>query len=84
VSSNDYDPEVYKRLAATGKYYNTGKVLIGLLRNPPRQYPTSSEETMQGILLGVRSYGLYPRWMLKAVGILLASLVLLCMMLSAL
>ncbi|MFZ9070901.1 MAG: hypothetical protein ACO2Z7_06500 [Burkholderiaceae bacterium] len=46
------EQRVYKELAATGKYFNTGKVLIGLTyqRKPPEM--TQSEEFMQGILLG--------------------------------
>ena len=46
------EQKVYKELAATGKYVNTGKVLIGLTyqRKPPEM--TQSEELMQNILLG--------------------------------
>jgi len=46
------EQKVYKELAATGKYVNTGKVLIGLTyqRKPPEM--TRSEVFIQNILLG--------------------------------
>jgi hypothetical protein len=46
------EQQVYKDLAATGKYYNTGKVLIGLSYVPKPPQMTQSEEFMQNILLG--------------------------------
>jgi hypothetical protein len=46
------EQQVYKDLAATGKYYNTGKVLIGLAYVPKPPQVTQSEEFMQNILLG--------------------------------
>ena len=46
------EQQVYKELAATGKYYNTGKVLIGLAYVPKPPQMTQSEELMQNILLG--------------------------------
>lgn len=48
-------PEVYKKLAATGRYYNTGKVLIGV-QHVPRQKRMMSkdEERLQTALLGQR------------------------------
>jgi hypothetical protein len=46
------EQQVYKELAATGKYYNTGKVLIGLSYVPKPSQMTQSEEFMQNILLG--------------------------------
>jgi hypothetical protein len=46
------EQQVYKDLAATGKYYNTGKVLIGLSYVPKSPEMTQSEEFMQNILLG--------------------------------
>ena len=48
-------PEVYKKLAATGRYYNTGKVLIGV-QHVPRQKRMMSkdEERIQSALLGQR------------------------------
>lgn len=46
------EQKVYKDLAATGKYYNTGKVLIGLSYVPKPPEMTQSEEFMQNILLG--------------------------------
>jgi len=46
------EQQVYKELAATGKYYNTGKVLIGLAYVPKPPQMTQSEEFMQNILLG--------------------------------
>jgi hypothetical protein len=46
------EQQVYKDLAATGKYFNTGKVLIGLAYVPKPPQMTQSEEFMQNILLG--------------------------------
>jgi hypothetical protein len=46
------EQQVYKELAATGKYFNTGKVLIGLSYVPKPPQMTQSEEFMQNILLG--------------------------------
>jgi hypothetical protein len=46
------EQQVYKDLAATGKYFNTGKVLIGLTYVPRPPQMTQSEEFMQNILLG--------------------------------
>lgn len=46
------EQEVYKRLASTGKYVNTGKVLIGLSYVPKPRQMTQSEEFIQNILLG--------------------------------
>ena len=46
------EQQVYKDLAATGKYFNTGKVLIGLSYVPKPPQMTQSEEFMQNILLG--------------------------------
>jgi hypothetical protein len=46
------EQQVYKELAATGKYFNTGKVLIGLAYVPKPPEMTQSEEFMQNILLG--------------------------------
>jgi hypothetical protein len=46
------EQKVYQELAATGKYVNTDKVLIGLThqRKPPEM--TQNEEFIQGLLLG--------------------------------
>ncbi len=46
------EQKVFKELAATGKYINTGKVLIGLTyqRKPPLM--TDGEELIQSLLLG--------------------------------
>lgn len=47
--------DVYKKLAATGKYYNTGKVLIGVQHVPVKKYVMSrDEERLQSVLLGQR------------------------------
>ncbi len=46
------EQQVYKELAATGKFFNTGKVLIGLAYVPKPPEMTQSEEFMQNILLG--------------------------------
>ena len=48
------EQKVFKELAATGKYVNTGKVLIGLRYQRPPQEMTQSEEFIQGVLLGKR------------------------------
>lgn len=48
------EQEVYKKLASTGKYVNTGKVLIGLSYVPKPPQMTQSEEFIQGVLLGKR------------------------------
>lgn len=44
--------EVHKRLAMTGKYFNTGKVLVGIAHEPRRKEMTQDEELIQGVLLG--------------------------------
>jgi hypothetical protein len=47
-------PDLYKKLAASGRYVNTGKVLIGLqYQRPPRQMGRE-EERIQAIMLGLR------------------------------
>ncbi len=46
-------PEVFKALAASGRYYNTGKVLIGLQYNRPLPQLYSDEELVQAALLGI-------------------------------
>ena len=46
------EQKVFKELAATGKYVNTGKVLIGLTYQRKSPEMTQSEELMQNILLG--------------------------------
>lgn len=46
-------PEVFKALAASGRYYNTGKVLIGLQYNKPLPSLNSDEELVQAGLLGI-------------------------------
>jgi hypothetical protein len=84
MSYHHYNPEVYRRLAATGKYYNTGRVLIGLMKKNPVQYPTLSEEIIQGALLGVRHQSMYPRWTRKILTWTVLSLFLLLLALSAL
>jgi hypothetical protein len=48
------EQKVFKELAATGKFVNTGKVLIGLRYQRPPQEMTQSEEFIQGVLLGQR------------------------------
>jgi hypothetical protein len=52
---------VYKKLAACGKYHDTGKVLIGLQYQPPtRHLMGPDEEIVQRILLGQR-FSIWPR-----------------------
>jgi hypothetical protein len=43
--------EVYKELAYTGKYFNTGKVLMGVSCEPRPRPLTHSEELVQSALL---------------------------------
>jgi hypothetical protein len=45
------EQKVFKELAATGKYVNTGKVLIGLRYEPRPPAMTESEEIIQNLLL---------------------------------
>lgn len=46
-------PDIYKQLAATGKFYNTGKVLIGVQYTPKNHRIMSrDEELIQSALLG--------------------------------
>lgn len=47
--------EIYEQLAATGKYYNTGKVLVGSAHEVPRRVFNADEQEMQAVLLGSRS-----------------------------
>jgi len=46
------EQQVFKELAATGKYFNTGKVLIGLTYQPKPAPVTPDEAFLQNILLG--------------------------------
>jgi len=46
------EQQVFKELAATGKYFNTGKVLIGLKCQPKPAPVTPDEAFLQNILLG--------------------------------
>jgi hypothetical protein len=43
--------EVFDRLAASGRYLNTGKVLIGLQHQPKRRPLTRDDERLQAALL---------------------------------
>lgn len=46
-------PEIYNKLAASGRYLNTGKVLIGLQHIPvQRRVTTRDEDRVQSALLG--------------------------------
>ena len=47
------NPDVFKALAASGRYYNTGKVLIGLQYSKPLPQLNSDEELVQAGLLGI-------------------------------
>jgi hypothetical protein len=42
----------FKKLASTGKYVSTGKVLIGVSYQPKLSYLNCDEELIQGVLLG--------------------------------
>ena len=48
--------EVYRELAASGRYVNTGKVLIGVSHVPRPRQMTQSEEVIQDALLGNSRY----------------------------
>ena len=45
------EQKVFKELAASGRYVNTGKVLIGLTYQPKPAPMTESEEFIQNLLL---------------------------------
>jgi len=45
------EQKVFKELAASGRYVNTGKVLIGLTYQPKPPLMTDSEEFIQNLLL---------------------------------
>ena len=48
-------PDLYKKLAASGRYHNTGKVLIGLQHIPRQRNKMSrDDEIIQSVLLGQR------------------------------
>lgn len=48
-------PEIYEKLAACGRYHNTGKVLIGLQYEPRQKIVmTRDDEIIQLIMLGHR------------------------------
>jgi hypothetical protein len=47
-------PDIYNKLAATGRYFNTGKVLIGLQHQRPPRQMGREEERIQAIMLGLR------------------------------
>ena len=74
------EQKVYQELAATGKYYNTGKVLIGLAYVPKPPQMTQSEELMQNILLGNYRLLVSDRAMvyITVVLVVLASLLVAC------
>ena len=48
--------EVYRELAASGRYVNTGKVLIGASHVPRPREMAQSEEVIQDALLGNSRY----------------------------
>jgi len=48
--------EVFKELAASGRYVNTGKVLIGVAHVPRPRQMTHGEELIQEALLGTGRY----------------------------
>lgn len=45
------NPVMYKQLAATGKYHNTGKVLIGVAYQPKIRKMNYDERLIQNVLL---------------------------------
>ena len=50
--------ETFKRLSASGRYVNTGKVLIGVAYCPRPRDMTPNEMFIQDILLGQRRWHL--------------------------
>lgn len=55
--------ETFKRLSASGRYVNTGKVLIGVAYCPRPRDMTPNEMFIQDILLGRRRWHLTTSWM---------------------
>lgn len=49
---NPRTDKVYRELAASGRYVNTGKVLIGVAHVPRPRQMTQGEEVIQDVLLG--------------------------------
>lgn len=48
-------PEIYQKLAASGRYHNTGKVLIGVAYvSQKRRIMSRDEERLQAVLLGLK------------------------------
>lgn len=48
-------PDIYQKLASTGRYHNTGKVLIGVSYVPQKKRIMSrDEERLQSVLLGLK------------------------------
>lgn len=48
-------PDLYKKIAASGRYHNTGKVLLGLQYIPRQRIKMSrDDEIIQSVLLGQR------------------------------
>jgi predicted TIM-barrel enzyme len=45
------EQQIYQQLAACGKYYNTGKVLIGVGHIPKLPASTREEDLIQKVLL---------------------------------
>jgi hypothetical protein len=55
----DLSPSIYRKLACSGRFYNTGKVLIGVRYVVPSNRRMSrDEERMQAALLGLREKSL--------------------------
>jgi hypothetical protein len=55
--------EIFKQLAASGRYFSTGKVLIGVQYQRPLRQLGREEERIQAVLLGHRpaQYGYSPQ-----------------------
>ena len=54
------EQQVYKQLAACGKYHDTGKVLIGLQYQPTNRHLMGPDEVLiQRVLLGKR-FSIWP------------------------
>jgi len=74
------EKRVFKELAATGKYVNTGKVLIGLSHQPAPSQLSRDAERLQGALLGDCASHLSRNFMvyLAILTVVFASLVAAC------
>ncbi|CAB4154678.1 hypothetical protein UFOVP652_23 [uncultured Caudovirales phage] len=57
------EQKMFKKLASTGRYVSTGKVLIGVAHVPRARDMTSNDVFIQNILLGQRRWQVTMPWM---------------------